>query len=422
MIQDNANLSGMVAGVVATEENVSVDEVQVEMEEMNAHESVFGLTNSDGYYQMQGNYPNGDYRVTATKQDSYTKGVSTLDLVIIQKHLLGILPLNSPYKILAADADNNNAVSANDLFQLRKLILGVQSQLPTSAAWYFISDDYLFSNSQNPWYSGDEDNMYSIIQRDLDTDEMHNDFVAVKIGDVNGSINQLLTQDELLSRSMMSFFTGNQTFKADERVSVPVYASDFDQIAGMQFTLEFDANTFDLAGLTPGVLNIGEDQMALLQDGMLNISWNQASGLSASEDEALFTVELRAKTNGQLINQITMNSNLLDAEVYTDNLEIRRIGFEVRTMESDGFVLYQNTPNPFENETEIVFELPSATFATLKVYDVTGKVLQSVSGEFAKGRNSVSMSKNDLKTSGGVLYYQLETENHNAIRKMILLK
>ena len=422
MIQDNANLSGMVAGVVATEENVSVDEVQVEMEEMNAHESVFGLTNSDGYYQMQGNYPNGDYRVTATKQDSYTKGVSTLDLVIIQKHLLGILPLNSPYKILAADADNNNAVSANDLFQLRKLILGVQSQLPTSAAWYFINDDYLFSNPQNPWYSGDEDKMYSIIQRDLDTDEMHNDFVAVKIGDVNGSINQLLTQDELLSRSMMSFFTGNQTFKADERVSVPVYASDFDQIAGMQFTLEFDANTFELAGLTPGVLNIGEDQMALLQDGMLNISWNQASGLSASEDEALFTVELRAKTNGQLLNQITMNSNLLDAEVYTDNLEIRRIGFEVRTMESDGFVLYQNTPNPFENETEIVFELPSATFATLKVYDVTGKVLQSVSGEFAKGRNSVSMSKNDLKTSGGVLYYQLETENHNAIRKMILLK
>ena len=422
MIQDNANLSGMIAGFIATEDDVKIREVQVEMEEMNAHESVFGTTNSEGFYQMQGNYPGGDYIVTASKDDSYTKGVSTLDLVIIQKHLLGILPLTSPYKLLAADADNNNSVSTNDLFQLRKLILGVQSELPNSEAWNFVSDEYIFTNPENPWYAGDDDKMYSIIERDLDSDEMHNDFIAIKIGDVNGSMSQLLSGDEITGRNILKFYTPDQSFRMDEEISVPVFASGFEEIAGMQFTLAFEPTTFEFIGVTGGALGMGDENTAMPEDGRLNVSWNQATGLTVEAGEALFSIRLRAKTNGQLINQLELNSDWMEAEIYTDDLEISKIGFEVRSLETNGFVLYQNTPNPFENDTEVIFELPFATHATLSVYDVTGKVLYTASGAFAKGRNSVSMSKSDLKTSGGVLYYQLETADYTAVKKMILLK
>lgn len=422
MIQDNANLSGMVAGTVSTEEDARVSDVKIELEEINVNESLYVTTNHDGFYQIQGNQENGDYKVSGSKDDSYLTGVSTLDLVIIQKHLLGILPLTSPYKLLAADADNNEAISANDLFQLRQLILGVQEELPSSEAWSFINDDYLFPNQENPWYQADVEDMYNIILRNLDTDEMHNDFVAIKIGDVNGSVSDMISQEEIQNRSVVNFFTPDASFEAGEFVAIPVYANDFNEVAGWQMSLNYNTRAFDFEGITAGAINVDNNNFADMEDGNINFSWSRETGISANEDEALFTMTFRAKTNGQLINQLTLNTGILDAEVYNDALETKNAGFEVRTLNANGFVLYQNTPNPFEDETEIVFELPYAGEATLTVYDVTGKVLMTVSQEFAKGMNSVSMSKSDLKTTGGVLYYQLETEENTAVKKMIMIK
>ena len=54
-------------------------------------------------------------------------GVSTLDLVHIQRHILGIQSLNDPYNAIAADADNNGKISASDLTVIRKAILGISS-------------------------------------------------------------------------------------------------------------------------------------------------------------------------------------------------------------------------------------------------------------------------------------------------------
>ena len=62
--------------------------------------------------------------VSASKTDDYTNGVSTLDLVLIQRHIfLGLTKLDSPEKLLAADVNKDGKVTASDLVELRKLIL-----------------------------------------------------------------------------------------------------------------------------------------------------------------------------------------------------------------------------------------------------------------------------------------------------------
>ena len=80
---------------------------------------------------------NNNYKVTASKGGDYLNGVSTLDLVYIQRHILGIQPLTNPYLLIVADADNNGKVTVNDLSELRKLILGVYTELPSNASWRF---------------------------------------------------------------------------------------------------------------------------------------------------------------------------------------------------------------------------------------------------------------------------------------------
>ncbi|MBK9583675.1 MAG: hypothetical protein IPO48_17815 [Saprospiraceae bacterium] len=64
-------------------------------------------------------------------------GVSTLDLVMIQRHILGLQALDSNYKLIAADANNDGKVTASDLTDLRKLILGVTTALPNNTSWKF---------------------------------------------------------------------------------------------------------------------------------------------------------------------------------------------------------------------------------------------------------------------------------------------
>jgi len=86
-----------------------------------------------------------------------------------------------------------------------------------------------------------------------------------------------------------------------------------------------------------------------------------------------------------------------------------------------GFALYQNTPNPYQGETTIGFELPEAAKATLSVYDVTGKMLKVVEGDFAQGYHEVKLRGADLKASG-VLYYQLDTDTYTATKKMVVIK
>jgi hypothetical protein len=85
------------------------------------------------------------------------------------------------------------------------------------------------------------------------------------------------------------------------------------------------------------------------------------------------------------------------------------------------FALEQNQPNPFRNETVIGFTLPEAMPAHLSIFDVTGRLMKRVEGDFQRGYNQVTIDRDDL-LSGGVLYYQLETRDYLATKRMVLIE
>lgn len=78
--------------------------------------------------------------------------------------------------------------------------------------------------------------------------------------------------------------------------------------------------------------------------------------------------------------------------------------------------LYQNSPNPFIDETSIGFELERASFGKLKILDGSGRILRVVEDEFQAGYNEILVR--DLQYSG-VLFYTLETTDFIATRRMI---
>jgi len=65
--------------------------------------------------------------------------------------------------------------------------------------------------------------------------------------------------------------------------------------------------------------------------------------------------------------------------------------------------------------------LPEATTASLTIYDVTGRVLKFIEGDYNQGVNMETINASDLNATG-VLYYQLDTPTQSVTMKMIVTK
>ena len=85
------------------------------------------------------------------------------------------------------------------------------------------------------------------------------------------------------------------------------------------------------------------------------------------------------------------------------------------------FALKQNYPNPFNPVTFIPFDLPSEQHVMLELYDVTGRLVQTLVNEILPaGRFSYHLDASDLAT--GVYIYRIETEKYSSAKKLILVK
>ena len=172
--------NGSIAGIIATEANEPLGGVSVTISGVQTATVVTGPNGAYG----SGWLPLGeDYTVTPAHDGDYAEGVSTFDIVLIQKHILALQPFASPYALIAADANGDGHVSTLDLIYLRRLILGLETVLPNNPSWRFIEADYEFPDGANPWQE-DFPEIYNA--NDLNGNIQAN-FVAVKIGDVNPS-------------------------------------------------------------------------------------------------------------------------------------------------------------------------------------------------------------------------------------------
>ncbi len=85
------------------------------------------------------------------------------------------------------------------------------------------------------------------------------------------------------------------------------------------------------------------------------------------------------------------------------------------------YTLSQNYPNPFNPSTTIKFQIPEPGNVSIKVYDITGREVESLLTKFLNpGEYRVSFIPKNLAT--GVYFYTLIAENYKASRKMVLIK
>ncbi len=91
-----------------------------------------------------------------------------------------------------------------------------------------------------------------------------------------------------------------------------------------------------------------------------------------------------------------------------------------------GFELFPNYPNPFNNQTEIKYNLSKPTEVSLAIYNILGqKVRTLVKDERQNGTMTVSWNGKDdrgREVSSGIYFYQLKAGEFSQTRRMVLLK
>lgn len=85
------------------------------------------------------------------------------------------------------------------------------------------------------------------------------------------------------------------------------------------------------------------------------------------------------------------------------------------------YTLYQNYPNPFNATTTIVYDLPTAGFAKLAVYNVIGREVAVLTNEIrTAGNHEITFDASLLPS--GIYFYRLEAGDFTAMNKMVLMK
>ena len=417
--QSNGNI---VSGEIITEMSEPLEQVMVELHNMQSDEYMMDMTSSNGAYAFDEVMSTNSYELKPSYDKDYLNGVSTLDLLLIQRHILGLSELSSAYKLIAADIDNSGAISAIDLIQLRKLILGIYDDLPENNSWVFVPQAHKFIDEKSPWDYPDYLSMEYLSQDAVDAD-----FVAIKVGDVDNS-SSVRSSGSISKRSSESVFLSSkdQNYRKGELVAVPIMLEESFEFTGMQFTLSFDDEALLFQGVDGGAVNIGQENFALLNSlpGKITFSVSNAQTTSLEAGMRMFTIYFEASRNTSISAAVDLNSELTYAEIYDDMLNSYDIDFVVRSSESNeskSLSLFQNEPNPFNASTSISFYNPENQIIKLEIMDANGRLIFEEERNFGRGMNKYEIFASDLDAQG-ILLYRISSNSTSITKKMIMVK
>lgn len=399
-------------GVISTVNKVTVEsaEVQLLMSESMIQSEI---TKVDGQFAFSNLERDRDYSLAIQKNDDYINGISTLDIILMQRHILGLQPLEDPFKILAADVNSNQSISAVDMVILRRLILGHIDEFPESDSWLFVPANIHFEDPVNPWPIKDKITVGSMMTSGKE------DILAIKVGDLNATAIANSELADIRSGSELILETSIQSL--GDRVKATLSMPHDMYLHGFQLALSYDQEVFGIPRVSSPHFEI-VDEMLFRQDNLLRISVSNGRPYKYQENDIL--LEFEFAHNGVPLNVLPelelAESSLFKNEVYDERLYARNVQL-IRKQVNNEVILYQNKPNPFEIQTIIDFEIPNDDEVTFELFDINGSRVYTRKQWYSGGRHQINLNRQDLGLNKGIYYYQIHTQQRSLTMKMIIL-
>ncbi|MBK8516452.1 MAG: HYR domain-containing protein [Saprospiraceae bacterium] len=408
------NVSPLLANVSGKAAKEGNDEIEGVMIDLKGSEQSPVMTDNNGLYSFKPMPTGGNYQVVPGKDGDDLNGVSTLDIVMVQRHILGIEKLKTPYQIIAADANNSGSVTAADLTELRKLVLGLLPAFPNNTSWRFVDANFKFTDPQDPWMTPFAER-YDISQL---KGNMESNFVGIKIGDVNGNAKSKNVNDNIsVSRSKFDIGTDNIIVSRGDIIEIPIVANTSGVVLGMQAQLK--TNGLIIREIKDGQLKLRYEDMIITSINEAKLSIVSPSGSNIDKGEVLFIIEVEAISSGKLSDMLQLGQTL-SPEVYTMDMDTKSLTLSWRDKSLKEFILTGVVPNPWNSQTKLTFDMPKDGVVTFKVKDYTGRSIISTSEQYKIGSNAIQLNRADIGQAG-VYVYEIRFEDKVLSGKMIII-
>ena len=410
--EDNCSLGSSaleVAGFIYTSQGVAVENVSVRLDASDQSEpGKIITTDVEGSYLFEDVTDQKKYELSAHKVDDYRNGISTLDIILMQQHILGLKRLDEPYKYLAADVNGNRTISATDIVLMRRLLLGHIEVFPGQPAWKFVDRDEYINDMASPWDISDK--------VEISIQATENGLLGIKMGDLD--FNAVANSGLAKGRSITPYTMIAKTRVKKETLSIEIKASSAIDARGLQLGIDFDPSLVSFKGMTAAAIDIKEDHTSVI-DGQLRLIWTSEASQYLEEGMGLITLHFDKLSNNNEVNFAT--SAVFMSEIYDENFESKRVQMVQVADYSNEIMLHQNRPNPFSDVTVIEFELPSQEHIDFSIFDINGAQVFDLSKIFVSGLNQVRISKEGLGLNKGIYYYQIKARERSLTKKMIIL-
>ncbi|MEI6750409.1 MAG: T9SS type A sorting domain-containing protein, partial [Bacteroidota bacterium] len=354
-------------------------------------------TGAPGYYAFT--VPNGNYKLEASFDGTWG-GNNATDALLIQLEA-GATPgtyLSGLYR-KAADVNGSNTVTALDALYVKLRTVGSITSYPAG--------DWKFDDPNTP--------IPPIVSGPFD-------FYGLCFGDVNGSYIPTGLK-ELSFLSTVEDIT--QTIPVEETFTYSIRSATSAKLGAMTLFMGYDADRFEVVDIA----SQNDEMKYVIENGTVAIAWADANPLSVQNEDQLFTLTVKAKvpvTEAMPIFSVKTGSEFADGfgNRY-DNFELK-MSKVITPNGSNEFSIF-NYPNPFSDNTRIVYTLPESGNVKLVITDMYGKTIRTlVNDTQAAGSHSVTVNATDLHLSTGVYLYRIEvagaTENYVKVNKLIFAR
>ena len=373
--------------------------------------------------------------LTPTKDTNHKNGVSALDAAIVQalaNNTASTTLIPTPTRRIAADPNTSQSFSVADagIISFVNVISGATFHNPPGYdvnSWVFVDGGHIFTDPLDPWNAPYDD---AITYTNVTSNQINQNFTGIKIGDVTGDadVNMLTGNGDTRTGDLL-FTIQDQGFEAGAAVSIPLTVKSFEDLIAFQTTLNFNAAALTFTSISTDLLDqTGNTVMDLSQagSGLLAMSWYSGQSVDITDDEVTIVLNFTAnETLETLAGQLSFSEDLIAPGAWHTNQEAIGVDLTIEVLtniadEAAGFKLFQNRPNPFRSNTLISFSLPEAEFGTISIYDISGRLVHSVSENYNSGYHEVEIDRSQL-SGGGVYLYQFKTDKYTATKKLTLI-
>ena len=380
---------------------------------------------TNGVYSFNALY-GSNYTVKPSKNNDLNKtnGVSVLDVLLTQAHILGKSLFNSPYKIIAADVDNSGTVSVLDILYTKRLILGIDTSFPGKRLWAFVDSSYHFADSLHPFPYKD-----SISSAKIASNQVGKNFVGLKLGDVNWDWNSA-TEGLFGNRSNAIELYHNDIQVANEtEIRVPVRVKNFKDILGMQYTLNYNKEALALKSIENNRLNV-EYNTNQSNEGKVSFLWADPKNSAKSLIDGDTLMELVFERKGTIVNEeISLSSDITRVEA--TNASYTKLGI----VKTSGQIIsspinaiakerWTVSPNPtIDGKLKLTIVTNEAKRVTIEVVNVLGKTCFKKEQFIPKGVSVTDVNLGQgISLMNGLYYIRVNGSTDKSFKPILLEK